>query len=52
LRSIDGARTFERVKVPTPVPFVGIGQAADDTVVLAGVRGITLVSLKSLGSRS
>lgn len=52
LRSIDDARTFERVKVPTPVPFVGIGQAADDIVVLAGVRGITLVSLKSLVSRS
>ena len=51
LRSTDGARAFAQLKVPTPVPFVGIGQAADDTVVLAGMRGITLVSLKSSGSR-
>ena len=47
LRSVDGARRFVPLKVPTPVPFVGISQAADDTVVLAGARGTSLVSLKS-----
>jgi len=47
LRSADGARTFVPLRVPAPLPFVGIGQAADDTVVLAGLRGITLVSPNS-----
>jgi photosystem II stability/assembly factor-like uncharacterized protein len=47
LRSVDNARSFVPLKVPTPVPFVGISQAADDTLVLAGMRGTALVSLKS-----
>jgi hypothetical protein len=52
LRSVDGAQSFVSLKVPAPVPFVGISQAVDDTVVLTGVRGITAVSLQSLSSRS
>src|SRR5690606_22289887 len=39
------SRSFVRLNVSAPVPFIGIDQVDDDTVVLAGARGITLVSL-------
>lgn len=52
LHSVDGARTFVPWKVPMAVPFVGISQAADGIVVLAGVHGITLVSPQSSSPRS
>ena len=51
LRSADDARTFAPVAVTTPVPFVGAEQAADATLVLAGMRGITLVSPNSPTTR-
>ena len=49
--SADDARTFASLAVTTPVPFVGAEQAADATLVLAGMRGITLVSPISPTSR-
>ena len=49
--SVD-AQTFDRLKVPASAPLVGIDQINDDTVVLAGARGITLVPLNILETRS
>lgn len=51
LRSVDGARTFAPLKVAAPLPFVGLEQAADGTLVLAGVRGISAVPSNYSSSR-
>lgn len=41
LRSTDGGNRFERVDVQHPVPYIGVTQATDQHIVLAGLRGMT-----------
>lgn len=45
LRSIDGDASFNAMPVTQPVPFVGVVQAADGGLVMAGVRGMTRSTL-------
>jgi photosystem II stability/assembly factor-like uncharacterized protein len=51
LRSVDGGLTFFGVEVKAPVPFVAVAQAADGSLVMAGVRGVTRVVMTSLGGK-
>jgi photosystem II stability/assembly factor-like uncharacterized protein len=45
LRSVDGGLHFDSVGIKAPVPFVAVAQAADGSLVMAGVRGMTRAAI-------
>lgn len=44
--STDGGRRFEKLPRPDPVPIVGMAEAPDGALVVAGLRGVARIEVK------